>query len=155
MCTPLAEHVLDPAEEARLARILGGGGLPPGETPSTAFDLLDKKCGVLDVQGSLRAFFHPRSQPGVHFESYLSMRAPAKGLASTTSSHVWLRRWFILEGSKLFFVRESASDPGTPCEDAPERSLVCDVVLSSVREVGPSAGAGGGGGVGGPGAAVG
>lgn len=148
-------------EEARLARILGGAGLAPGETPTAAFALLDRKLGVLgDAQASLRGLlFQPRSAPGVHFESYLWMRAPGKGLAGGSS---WLRRWFVLEGSRLFFVRESGGDPGEAWKEeegedgGPQRTLICDVLLSSVREVttAPAGGGGGGGGVGGGSAAT-
>jgi hypothetical protein len=131
------ERLLEPLEEARLARILGGAGLAPGETPTAAFGLLDKKLGVLgDAQASLRGLFHPRDLPGVHFESYLWMRAPTKGLGG--GGFTWLRRWFVLEGSRLLFVREAGGDPGEPEggeEGGPQRTLICDVLLCSVREV--------------------
>ena len=81
-----------------------------------------------DMQGSLRAFFRPRHIPGVHFESYLYMRAYNKFSGQAT----WNRKWFMLEGSKLYYVRDTHLLEG---DEANERNLVCDVVLSTVREV--------------------
>lgn len=55
--------------------------------------------------------------------------------AATTASYTWARRWFVLEGSSLYYVRENAGDMLGEVVEGSERSLVCDVVLSSVREV--------------------
>ena len=57
--------------------------------------------------------------------------------------HGWIRRWFILEGDRLYYVRESGSDAVGEVVEGTERSLVCDVVLSSVREVSVAASGGG------------
>jgi hypothetical protein len=134
-------------------------------SPSSVFDLINRKFGnVLDVHAtSLRpTFFHPRSPPGVHFESFLFLKVPAKGLllgggGGMGGGHMWIRRWFILEGDRLYYVRESGSDGVGEVVEGTERSLVCDVVLSSVREVSVPAAAGkdGTGGNGGGGGAAG
>lgn len=140
--TEVAERRLDAGDEARFAQLHTLEAASSTTLSTPLLDLVDRKFAVLEVQTSLRTFFSPRAAPGVHYESYLHMRVPTKGLASTTATHTWIRRWFVLEGSSLYFVRESSHDPqGSDgmVEGSSERSLVCDVVLSSVREV-PSTG---------------
>lgn len=133
--------MLEAAEEARLSRGAGEGGSMLHVTG--VYESVEKKYGVLDVQASLRSFFRPRQAPDVHFESFLFWKTSGKYTGST----LWVRRWFVLEGSKLYYVREqgdsregeqqSSSSPQP--EGGEERSLVCDVVLSTVREVMSSA----------------
>jgi len=108
--------------------------------------LLPPPLLLIDVHKSLRQFFHPRHDPGVILQSYLYIKSSSK----YTGGSSWLRRWFILEGSKLYYMREGRerSSSTTPTnsggggggsgegEGGEERMLVCDVVLSTVREVG-------------------
>lgn len=128
---------------------LGGGG---EEAPSLSlYEAIERKHGTFDVHRSLRQFFHKREDSNVVLQSYLFIRAPSKYTGTTT----WLRRWFILEGSKLYYIREGSErgsatnttasgssgtgSTGTILNDydttTEERVLVCDVVLSTVREV--------------------
>jgi hypothetical protein len=129
------ERGLDTCDEAEFAQLSRVESALITPLSSPLLDLIDRRYGVFDVQHSLRTLYQPRQAPGVHHESYLHMQVRAKGLASTTASHVWIRRWFVLEGSSLYYVRESSHDPVGESMEGSERSLVCDVVLSSIREV--------------------
>jgi len=75
----------------------------------------------------------PNRSLGVVREGFLFMRTTVRLRV------VWVRRWFILDGTSLAFVKgpEYAHEPATP---------VSDMLLSTVRDIGTSGGCGSGGG---------
>jgi hypothetical protein len=48
---------------------------------------------------------------------------------------VQVRRWFVLQGSKLYYLREPGDKDEGSGETGDDRVMVCDVVLSTVREL--------------------
>ncbi|CAN0079413.1 unnamed protein product, partial [Laminaria digitata] len=60
------------------------------------------------------------STPGCVKEGYLFKKSSSKMLQH------WNRRWFVLDGSKLYYLKDDASR---------QKMLICDVKLCTVKEV--------------------
>jgi PH domain len=95
--------------------------------------------------------YTPRPTPGCIREGYLYKRSSSKMLTS------WQRRWFILDGSRLYYLKtdnkgssnaeeldtsaihnndtnDESSSSSSKTDGGFPRVLVCDVLLSTVRD---------------------
>ncbi|CAM9467142.1 unnamed protein product, partial [Hapterophycus canaliculatus] len=70
--------------------------------------------------GRMEDVYERRATPGCVKEGYLFKKSSSKMLQH------WNRRWFVLDGSKLYYLK---NDPSR------QKMLICDVMLCTVKEV--------------------
>ncbi|CAM9509210.1 unnamed protein product, partial [Scytosiphon promiscuus] len=76
-----------------------------------------------DQMRRMEDVYERRATPGCVKEGYLFKKSSSKMLQM--SQH-WNRRWFVLDGSKLYYLK---NDPSR------QKMLICDVMLCTVKEV--------------------
>lgn len=101
----------------------------------------EKHESFAQVQRLYEGVYTPRYAPRCVREGYLFKRSNGKVM------HQWRRRWFVLEGSRLYYlkggfdketadvVEPDVEDDGTQASSSShQRVLVCDVLLATVRD---------------------
>ncbi|KAL7545384.1 hypothetical protein ACHAWF_008735 [Thalassiosira exigua] len=122
----------------------------------TTLEGVESATGLWDLphQLGLGNLYRRRPSAGVVAEGWLYKKS-----SSRLSLSQWQRRWFVLDGRGVYYLKGSDGDRkgdgggggggnanGGPADDWMERVKVCDILLCTVREINPRASSAGGGG---------